>query len=126
MYQNIYNEISCHKTVDIIHCHSSSINRLIQNNITTTSLKYLFLPFVNNFHIFPFNKTTHFGFSGKNCGNNLLCNFLLIFIRESCIPLLQPKLALTTEQQHKLHLKEDSHVKLGQCHTMPSVISINI
>lgn len=63
-------------------------------------------PFVNNLAVLPLEKRAHFGLSGENGGDELSRNLLLELVLVGDVPLLQPQLALSREQKHKLHLQK--------------------
>lgn len=65
-------------------------------------------PFINNLAVLPLEKRAHFGLSGEDGGDELSRDLLLELVLVGDVPLLQPQLALSREQKHKLHLQERS------------------
>jgi len=79
-------------------------------------------PFIDNLHVFPFNKARHFRFPSQHGRHELTDNLLLHFVTMCNVPFLQPQLALSAEENHKLHLQYNKVVSDKDIVTAYSVL----
>ncbi len=89
----------------IIFMESAIYSGPVVPSVPSTSLRVVFLPFVDYFLISPFQETAHLGFACQHHLNDLPGDLLLLCVRQRHVPFLKPQLPLPAKQQHKLHLK---------------------
>lgn len=62
-------------------------------------------PLVDNLEVSPLQEAAHLGLAGQNCLHQLSGDLLFLLVRQRHVPLLEPELALSAEEEHELHLE---------------------
>lgn len=62
-------------------------------------------PLIHNLQVSPLQKAAHLGLSCQDGLHQLSGDLLFLLITQWHVPLLEPELALSTEQKHELHLQ---------------------
>lgn len=62
-------------------------------------------PLIYNLEVSPLQKAAHLGLPSQDGLHQLSGDLLFLLITQRHVPLLEPELALSTEQEHELHLE---------------------
>lgn len=62
-------------------------------------------PLIHDLEVSPLQEAAHFGLPSQDGLHQLSGDLLFLLIRQRHVPLLKPELALSAEQEHKLHLQ---------------------